>query len=274
MLKCLFRGVIVVAALFIRNYSRSPIEPSEILLLQSNTVHCYVDLFTIITKPHEYAYISKGDFWLSLHLMQTLTNKDKNNSTNDSTNCINHHLRLHIFTDTRWIIDYGNDLGYYMYNISSSNRGYRAADEIFMGMYRPNHHSINTVEYEYLCFFRWHLFRIVVDNWEDSHAPINRIITMDSDAIITTDAFTLYNNLYLSLDYNSENDFDLIVITPGAFHLWSVHGLRTYSDFIYSWYNASVDTVLANTKKVAGYLYGRLHFSDMQVRISLLHIFI
>ena len=114
-----------------------------------------IDMFTIISKPSEYAYISKGDFWLSLHLMNTLSSP-----ANDSS-----RLRIHIFTDTNWIMEHGQELGYHMYNISSNNKRFRGLYNKFMDVYRPNHHSINTVEYEFLCFYRWHLFRSVMDDW-------------------------------------------------------------------------------------------------------------
>ena len=222
---------------------------------------CTVDLFTIISKPHEYVYIARGDFWLGLHLTNILTSGS--NAHSDAL-C----LRIHIFTDTVWIMDHGRELGYHMYNISSQNERFQALHDRFMQMYRPNHHSINTVEYEFLCFFRWHLFREAVDNWNNqrNQSSIKKIITIDSDAIILADANSLYSKMHSSLEFSSADSFELIVVTPGAFHLWTPHGLRAYSDFMYDWYNHPVDKVTANTKLVAGYLYGTLHFSDMQVR--------
>ena len=95
---------------------------------------------------------------------------------------------------------------------------------------------------------------------------MQRIITIDSDSVLLTNASKMYDRMLESLRFKSPESFELIVVTPGAFHLWSAHGLRAYSDFIYDWYSYPVDTVTANTKRVAGYLYGTLHISDMQVR--------
>ena len=233
-------------------------------------VNCTVDLFTIISKPHEYVYIARGDFWLGLHLTTTLTS---GSAAHSDPYCHEvSSLRIHIFTDTLWIMDHGRELGYHMYNISSQNERFHALHDRFMQIYRPNHHSINTVEYEFLCFFRWHLFREAVEEWNNqrNQSPIKKIITMDSDAMILANANSLYSNMHISLDFLSADSFELIVVTPGAFHLWSPHGLRAYSDFMYEWYSHPVDKVTANTKLVAGYLYGTLHFSDMQVSMLLL----
>ena len=226
--------------------------------------HCTVDLFTIISKPQEYLYIARGEFWLGLHLASTVTSQS---SARSECGEVNSSLRIHIFTDTVWIMDHGRELGYHMYNMSSQNERFNSLHDRFMNIYRPNHHSINTVEYEFLCFFRWHLFREAVEDWNNqrNQSPINKIITMDSDAIILTNANNLFSKMYKSLDFSSADSFELIVVTPGAFHLWSPHGLRAYSDFMYEWYSHPVDKVTANTKLVAGYLYGTLHFSDMQV---------
>jgi hypothetical protein len=160
-----------------------------------------VDIFTIISNPKDYQYIARGDFWVTFHLLVLYA---PNN------------VRIHIYTDTQKIIDIGMAQGYYMYDL----RLMTELDNAFMSMYRPNHHSINTVEYEYLCFYRWHLFRNIIDNWGKMHSgehykPIQNIITMDSDVVITMDPTKFYAQVLSSLKYQSSNDFELIIIAPG-----------------------------------------------------------
>jgi hypothetical protein len=198
-----------------------------------------LDLFVIVAKPQEYQYILKGEFWLNLKLMKALS-KSKNEL-----------MRFHIFTDTHWIVTHGTEQGYNMYDMTKM----KEHDTHFMNMYKINHHSINSVEYEYLCFYRWHLFRHAVDNWPDKTRPITNIITMDSDVIITTNPVEYYFRTIQTLGYQNASQFELIVVAPGAMHLWSHHGLTAYSEYIYDWFNKSSSVVEENTKKVAGYLY-------------------
>ena len=209
-----------------------------------------VDYLTVISNPESSAYIANGDFWLSLHLLRTLSS----------------HLRIHILTNSQLIFSHGRELGYYMYDFSSGNKPYFDLNKKFVKMYLPNHHSINPFEYEYLCFFRWHLFRRVVDDWEKQNSPMERIITADSDVVIFTDARKLYQGLIDSYSPNhSSKTFELFTLIRGALQFWSPRGLRQYSEFIFDWYNKSAADVTTMIKQVGWYENGVLHFCDMQV---------
>ena len=205
-----------------------------------------VDYLTLISNPESSPYLVNGDFWLSLHLLRSLSS----------------HLRIHILTNSQWVISHGRELGFYMYDFSSRNKPYFELHEKFVKMYMPNHHSINALEYEYLCFFRWHLFRRVVDDWEKQNSPMERIITADSDVVLFTDASKLYQGL---IDCYSPKTFELFTIIRGALQFWSPHGLRQYSEFIYDWYNKSAITITNMIKQEGSHESGVLHFSDMQV---------
>lgn len=231
-----------------------------------------VDVFLVVARPQDYKYISNGNFWIGPQLMQALS---KNNDT-----------RVHIFTDTDDIMVRGTMLGYYMYDMGKEP--FVSLNKHFFEMYEKNHHSINNVEYEYLCFYRWHMFRKVVELWENQVKPITRILTIDTDVVMLTNAAEFFHNAVAALHIDqADNSFEVITISHGAVHLWTAAGLHSYSNFIYQWYNKSQADVLHTTKQNAGkynsmlfnliyyyllcrlnflgYLYKRLHFSDMQM---------
>jgi hypothetical protein len=227
-----------------------------------------VDVFFIISKgEEEYTYIKSDEFWLSLLLLKSYSH---NNDT-----------RIHLVTDIQNILDNVKLIGFPFFG--HDLRKYQKENDEFMTMYKPNHHSINSIEYEYLCFYRWHVFRYIVVNWSITHPnelPMKRIMTLDLDVIFFQNAAEFFNNVVESLtipinyhkndtnhiNNNHYDNFELIVITNGAIHLWTPHGIIAYSDFIYEWYNKSdPNLVTEETMKVAGYLYKVLHFSDMQM---------
>jgi len=137
-------------------------------------------------------------------------------------------------------------------------------------MYIPNHISLNTHHYEFLCFYRWIVYSNIVRNWNiaNPNDPISRIITMDSDILFMKNVAELFHNVLNSITFipnRKKEEFELTVLGLGAIHLWSPIGLHKYSDFIYDWYNDSKIDVKENIKKYAGKLMGEYHFSDMQL---------
>ena len=209
-------------------------------LLNSNTKtvsHQIVDVFLVVARPQDYKYISNGNFWIGPKLMKELS---KDNDT-----------RVHIFTDTAAIENRGKADGFYMYDMGKEP--FKAVHEHFFAMYEKNHHSINNVEYEYLCFFRWHLFRKLVEMWKTEANPIKRVLTIDTDVVMLTNAAEFFSNAIQALQISSEDDgFDVVTISPGCVHLWTSTGLISYSNFIYEWYNKTQESVLHTTKQHAG----------------------
>ncbi len=170
-----------------------------------------LDVFTIVAKPYEYSYIANGEFWLNFKDMRIQPAYD-----NEGHMLPNNHknlLRFHIFSDTDWILDQGKEQGYHMYDM----RNMTDIDKKFRAIYK--HHAVNEVEYEFLCFYRWHLFRYAIDNWADHAHPIENIITMDSDIIMLSNAFEYYFKTLETLQYRSSNQFELIVVSPGKSEL-------------------------------------------------------
>ena len=142
--------------------------------------------------------------------------------------------------------------------------------DVFHEMYIPNHMSLNTYHYEFLCFYRWIVYAEVVKNWNiaNPNDPITRILTMDSDILFMKNVAQLFQSVLNSINFTpnrKKDDFELTVLGLGAIHLWLPKGLQKYSDFIYEWYNDT--NVKENIKKALNYnkLMGEYHFSDMQL---------
>lgn len=267
-----------------------------------------VDVMTVISDPHEFEYLRNGDVWLSLLLMLKYSPPQ--------------HVRVHIMTNNVKVLSIGKELGLHMYWMQD----YQRHHDQFMALYRPNHHSINTVEYEFLCYYRWHLYKYILDSWNqrlginntnttysttssttnssinsdtnrhllgvDSYdqegfesveddRPIKKIITMDSDIVFLMDPLVFYNKVIASLDqpglrmdskpsdsYNSTDssitsdnscsngnntEYDLVVVTSGALHLWTAKGIQDYSQYIFDWYSQDPEVVTAKTKTVSAF---------------------
>jgi hypothetical protein len=182
-----------------------------------------VDVFLVVTTPKNYQYIESGAWWAGPLLLQAFA--------------VNNDTRVHIFSDAQEILDQGSRYGgFYMHDM----RQMKALQDSFFAMYKVNHHSINDVNYEFLCFYRWLMFRSMVDYWQKTHTPedqISKIVTIDSDVLIMTNALDFFDGVLRTLRYGVDQPYELIIITPGAVHLWSYMGLISYSDYIYEWYN-------------------------------------
>lgn len=138
--------------------------------------------------------------------------------------------------------------------------------------YEPNHYSSNGLVYEFLCFYRWHVFRRLLEKWPllyPTEVPILKIMTLDSDVIMLENANEFYNKAISTLHYDRDSsyNYDIADLQNGAVHLWSSEGLITYSDFIYSFYTNGTKANIRNVliSHGVGMLFGELHFSDMQM---------
>lgn len=226
-----------------------------------------VDAFYYIAWPEENWYIATGDWWLGPSLVDFFTNKHVNGKGRNETKVL---VRIHILTYDDNTLIRGRSVGppYYAYNLSD----YQALYDVFHAMYIPNHMSLNTYHYEFLCFYRWIVYSEIVRNWNiaNPNDPITRIITMDSDILFMKNVAELFHNVLNSITFipgKKKEDFELTVLGLGAIHMWSPVGLHKYSDFIYDWYNDSKIDVKENIKSVLGKskLNGEYHFSDMQL---------
>lgn len=126
----------------------------------------------------------------------------------------------------------------------------------FWDVYQRVHDSVNSLEYEYLCFNRWHLMRHIV---ESSTAPMTRILSLDLDVLMLVSANDFVNRVMYALEYESEKDFDVIVVGLGAINIFSPSGLQSFSDYIHNYFGREVEVV---AKAVSSYGH---YFSDMMI---------
>ena len=224
-----------------------------------------IDAFYYVAWPEENWYIATGDWWLGPSLIDFFTNKFMNGRGRNEKKVL---ARVHVLSYDDNTLIRGRAAGppFYVYNLSD----FQAKYDVFHEMYIPNHMSLNTWHYEFLCFYRWIVYSEVVRNWNiaNPNDPISRIITMDSDILFMKNVAELFHNVLNSITFipnRKKEEFELTVLGLGAIHLWSPVGLHKYSDFIYDWYNDSKIDVKENIKKHAGKIMGEYHFSDMQL---------
>lgn len=225
-----------------------------------------IDVMLIVTNRKEYGYISSGDFWYSLQVMRGLS---------FCAFCSQPKLRIHIFSRDRIVLNQAAYLGYIVHDLASPSL--TSIKDDFMNRYSKNHFSVNDVEYEGLCFYRWLIFAHVVREWSklEPNNPIRNIISFDSDVLMLMDLHLFRSRVLEVLEpktvQSSRKDsisaipWELVVVLPGALHIWSAHGMVSYAQFINSWYSRDHESIKSNTKLIAGYIGDTLHFSDMQM---------
>jgi len=243
-----------------------------------------VDVFLFVvtgsqTKQH---YIHSGEFWVIPLLVKEMSFNPKTDSTSDFGD--NYDSRIHIITDSTEVFQAGSNFSkpFYMYQL----KDFDAISAPFKELYAPNHGSVNDLEYEFLCFNRWHIMKHIMIAWNKendqlnatkhhNHSPMTRILSLDLDVLLLQNAAKFVDNTLRTLVYSSpldeeeegvysENpqldvDFEVVVIGLGAINIFSQKGLIYFSDFIFSWYNRSKLEIKASTKP-----YGKF-FSDMMI---------
>jgi hypothetical protein len=221
-----------------------------------------LDVFIVVTAPSsDYEYYNDGSFIATPLLLRYFSRREED-------------VRIHIFSKSDSMLDYAKSYGF----ITHDMRDYEHLEQKFFELYKPNHYSINYVYYEFLCFYRWIMFAEMIKQWNeaaretgDRRRMIERILTIDSDVIVTMDANEFYNRIMNTIQHvYYEEDvtptaLELVVVYLGAVHLWSLKGMNNYAKFIMDWYSQPSDVILQRTKQNAGYLYKRLHFSDMNM---------
>ena len=228
----------------------------------------HVDVFFMVREHKDYPYILDGSFWYGPKLLKLFSNNSLNKT----------YVRVHILSDNDNILIIGQKLGFYMHNISEI----KYLEEEFFELYKYNHHSVNLIPYEFLCFHRWHMYRYYIEQWNNNtiNEKIINIMTIDSDIMFFMNAYDFYYKTLssLSISFSTSIDvtssYDMIMISPGALQLWSVPGLINYSKLLYSWYtNKTTDEIYNNTFSLLNSLrpfdkvpYNRsmkIHMSDM-----------
>jgi len=97
----------------------------------------------------------------------------------------------------------------------------------FDNIYIPQ--SLNVVEYEKYCFYRWIMIREYFSCLKARGVPVEHILALD------TDALALENPLHAdkTVDWNTIETYRLI---NGAAAVWSLKGLDSFVDFIFDAY--------------------------------------
>ena len=207
-----------------------------------------VDVFYLAAYPKNYTYIKEGQFWNGPLLVQALSR------CNDT--------RVHIFSEDAAILSKSLQYGFISHNISK----YSNIEQSFRRMYR--HVSFNYFDYEFLCFYRWHMFNQMIKTWntlQSSSGRISRVITLDTDVLLMMNAAEFYKRAVVASGVDKSN-MDLIIASPGAVQLWSSHGIRKFSDFIYDWYNETTSIVMERSLNASA-LFAKSFkvFSDMEM---------
>ena len=218
------------------------------------TEHPIVDVFMVVMMNVErYDYYEKKLFWLTPVIIKNLGN----------------NTRIHVFTNDDGIMSTGTELGFFMHD---SRTKFAMEHRRFHEMYKQNHYSVNNLEYEYLCFFRWHMFRIVVENMNNfvfvgpGEQKIKRVLTIDSDVVLFQNVGEFFDSLANGLQLVSPTRgdvFDVIVVAHGAVQLWTEQGIIRFSKYVMDWFNRPSHVIFDIAKQHQS--RKRTHFSDMNL---------
>lgn len=210
-----------------------------------------VDVMLWVTGNFEtkYKYISRGDWWINPLLLLTSSRND---------------CRIHLITDDDRILVIGRRIGPPLYVTHVSHFDDKISD--FKMIYK--HFSVNPVDYESLCFYRWIVYDSLVREWNSNHVSqqISRIISIDLDAMLLRRGAKLFDDILALVSPDTYDDY-FVILKSGSIQFFNIQGLQKYSKFVYDWYNQSREQVRNNTVNIAkvGKLYGQLHISDMQL---------
>lgn len=228
-----------------------------------------VDIILLVHVPKKtvYKYFLDESFMAS-PLFTHFMHQNKDNPQDNK-------VRIHMFVDSDEVKQH---LSRFKFLYLHDMRDYQYLEDEFFALYKPNHHSINNVYYEFLCFYRWLLYDRMISDWNHnvttnkdnynihkrSGPPIKHVLTIDSDVFLLVDVIDLFHRLFhASSVVFGQSDIELVVLSPGAFHIWTSQGLQNYASFVHRWYNDTTDNILRRTKANTGILFHVLHLSDM-----------
>jgi hypothetical protein len=97
----------------------------------------------------------------------------------------------------------------------------------FRGIYVPQ--SLNEVEYEKFCFYRWIMIKEYFKCLKMRGIPVEHILALDTDALALENPLLADN----TLDWKTIETYRLI---NGAAAVWSFNGLKSFIDFMFDLY--------------------------------------
>ena len=111
----------------------------------------FVDVFIIAneTKGANFDGINQGNFWATLEVIQKYSRLIYIAGDPHP----HYDTRIHIFTETERILAHGRSLGlpFFVHDM----RKYEERMLVFQKMYYKTHRSVNSVDYEFMCFNRY-----------------------------------------------------------------------------------------------------------------------
>lgn len=208
-----------------------------------------VDIFFVISGLKNYDFVDEGHFWVSLEAIRLLAARTSAGGAAEGWD-----TRIHILADNAKVLSSTMQLGppFYAHDMATM----RNLSQPFFETYQRVHDSVNTLEYEFLCFNRWHLMQHIVST---SPFAMRRLLSLDLDVLLLVNASQLVDRVLHALRYRSEEDFDVVVLGLGAITLFSADGLRAFSGYMSRYFARPVEEV---AKAIKRYMH---FFSDMMM---------
>lgn len=222
-----------------------------------------VDVFYLFLNPGKHTpYITHGYFWILPWIAKNLAReKDGRIDT-----------RIHVVSNDDEIVHFAQQYGYHSYNINP----YMAEDNHLLSKIRKSlHGTVSPYEYE-VTIYRWIVFHRVVESWNNEAKQtekITRILVLDGDVLLSVNAAQFYHNVLLAFTKphdihdpfirNKNHDdlgYELIGVALGVCNLFSSHGLKSFANFLHSWFAGSTEEVVRRSKDIGG-----VYFSDMEL---------
>lgn len=255
---------------FCANYSENAV------IKTSNLPH--VDIFYLVIHNKKLEYIYKGHFWV-LPAMAMLYSRPLTTQHPNITNNGLRDTRVHIVTDSATILEKARSFRFEAHDIKDY------LQMLPSDLPKQIHDGVTSIEYE-VTLLRWLIYDLIVTKWNLEAAaktvlPIQRVIALDLDAMITYNAATFFHNSVDALSssatstsprnqnhHHSEkesgldslsngDDFEYINVALGAVSLFSSQGLNLFAKDVFHWFNDTEEVV---NKRCRSF---HPHFSDM-----------
>ncbi|RYG62948.1 hypothetical protein EON64_16890 [archaeon] len=234
--------------------------------------HPITDVFFVVTHLKKYSHVTAGPITFVLKALESFAQPAKlTSSSNHEINTghlVQMDTRVHILTDLTHLIRSGTSLGsnFYVHNMSV----FAEQTQRFFDLYQRTHATVNSVEYEFLCFNRWLLIRNVTERWNSEHTgelSMQRILALDLDVLMTMSAHEFASNVINALSpplspprhLDSQPPFQVAVISLGAVQLFSARGIARFAQYTWEFFARPLLQVQEGLRP-----YGRF-FSDMML---------
>jgi hypothetical protein len=99
------------------------------------------------------------------------------------------------------------------------------------------HQSVNDVEYEKFCMYRWIVIHEYFAYLQSRGVPVSFVLAADSDLVIVSDPFLVD----LKADWKGIESY---MIVDGGLIMWSLQGLKHFSDFLLDVYKSKGNALM------------------------------